>query len=69
MIFAGVGGGGCRMTGIFGNAAGCTVMLVLTSRAGVRELTKNKTKSAMTGMTMMSISTVAPSRVKRKCER
>jgi hypothetical protein len=67
--FIGDGGGGCRMTGIFGNAAGCTVMLVLTSGTGVRELMKNKTKSAMTGTTIMSTSTVVPSKVKRKCER
>jgi len=66
MIFA--GGGGCCMTGIFGEwgAAGAPVILTLFAGIGVRELMKNRIKSAPTGMTMMSTNTITPSRVKRK---
>jgi hypothetical protein len=68
MTFAGDGGGACRMRGAFGEkgTAGRTVTLVLTSGSGVRELIKNMTKSAITGMTIISTTTVRPSRVKRK---
>jgi hypothetical protein len=68
MLLAGGGGGACRMTGAFveEDAGGAPATLTLVSGMGVRELMKNMTKSAMTGMTISSANTMTPSRVKRR---
>jgi len=59
------------MRGGFGEkvVAGDALKLILTSGGGVRELMKNRVNSATTGMTIKSTIAMAPSRVKRKCER
>lgn len=68
LIGLGDGGGGSRMVGIFAEEgiAGATLILVSICVGGVRELIMNKTKSAVTGMTIKSTIAMTPSRVKRK---
>jgi len=65
------GAGGIRMTGVFTGkgVAGITEILTLVSGPGVRELMKNRIKSAAAGMTKVSTMTINPKRVKRKYER
>lgn len=46
-----------------------TAILTLVSGKGVRELIKNKVKSALTGMTIKNTITMTPRRVKRKYKR
>jgi hypothetical protein len=68
ILIVGDGAGGTRMTGVFAGrgVAGITEMLTLVSFSGVRELMRNRIKSAMTGMMMISTLAISPKRVKRK---
>ncbi len=68
LIGLGDGGGGNRMMGIFAEdgVAGATLILTSVYVGGVRELIKNRMKSAVIGITIKSTIAMIPSRVKRR---